>query len=175
MGAADETPPYENTTLVPVNGDNVPIQELYQWRVISEEEFERVLEYEVQGINPSISSLIPDRDFIRNADDFYEWWQVSPSTTTPAAGEGRYGYTWGNYKKLTKHSAGSDDNNAYYDQAWDAPVRLKKMFDNMKNAKYGFMSFEGIGTVSTTFTLPHAGWYQIEAAIISFAPPSHRA
>ena len=86
FGGGSETPPYNNTTKVLVNGDSLTIQELYQWGVISEEEFEQVLLSTVQGINPSISSLIPDRDFTRNADDFYDEWTVSPATTTPKTG-----------------------------------------------------------------------------------------
>lgn len=168
-GAGSEIPPYENETKVFVNGDSVMIKELYQWRIISEEEFEHVLEEEVEGINPSVSSLIPDRDFTRNADDFYDWWTVSPATTTAAEGEGRRGYTWGYIRSLTLHTKGSPSGNQYYPEAWDQPVRIKMQYDDIKNAKFGYMGFEGVGTVSTIFKIPRTGWYQIEANAISFS------
>ena len=167
-----ETLPTENNTEVEVNGDMVPIKELYQWRIISKDEFLSVLTEEVIGLNPSVSSLVPDRDFTRNSEDFYGNWVVSPSSTTPASGEGRYGYTWGNYIKKTNQQG------KYFNEAWDAPVRLKKAFQdtqNAKNAKYGFMSFEGRGTVSVTFKLPQPGWYQIESCAINFGPSDHKA
>ena len=174
-GAGNETAPYENDSLVLVNGDMVPIKELYQWRVISREEFERVLDEEIQGINPIISSLIPDRDFVRNADDFYGEWIVSPSSTTPAAGEGRYGYTWGltasNNNQAETSGSSPTERITVKNEAWDAPVRLKQTFNTMKEAKYGYMTFEGIGDVSVTFSLPHAGWYQVEASVVSFGNP----
>lgn len=175
QGSANETAPYENDSLVLVNGDMVPIRELYQWRVISREEFERVLDEEIQGINPSISSLIPDRDFVRNADDFYGEWVVSPASTTPASGEGRYGYTWGlvgvNNNQAETSGSSPKERTTVYNEAWDAPVRLKQTFGTMKDAKYGYMTFEGIGEVSVTFTLPHPGWYQVEASVVSFGNP----
>lgn len=166
-----EQSPWGNTTTVEVNGDQVKIDELYQWRIISEAEFEQVLEQEVQGINPSISSLIPDRDFTRNSNDFFPYWTTTAAnSTTPAEGEGRKGYSWGNWKKNT-----TQQNDRYLDEAWDSPVRLKKVFNDLKEAKFGFMSFEGIGSIHTTFELPHGGWYQIECRAISFAPSDHPA
>ena len=168
--SSDLTLPYKNEEKVLVNGDMVPIKELYQWRIISEDEFNSVLNEEVVGLNPSISSLVPDRDFMRNSNDFYPYWVVSPASTTPASGEGRYGYTWGNYQKNTNQK-----DNRYFEEAWDAPVRLKKAFQDIKKAKFGFMSFEGIGTVSVTFKLPLAGWYQIESCAVNFGPDNHNA
>ncbi len=57
-----------------VEGDSIAIKELYQWRLIPEEEFISVLNDDVVGINPSISSLVPDRDFPRNSDNFEGHW-----------------------------------------------------------------------------------------------------
>lgn len=165
-GDGGNVSPWGNTTKVLVNGDMVPIDELYQWRIISEEEFVRVLNEEVIGINPSISSLVPDRDFTRNSDEFFGVWTTTPSqSTTPAEGEGRYGYTYGEINKGDEQTK----NHKYNNEAWDSPVTLKKVFNNIKNAKFGFMSFEGVGTVSVEFTLPQPGWYQIEANAISFS------
>ena len=164
----NELSPVGNQTIVNVNGDDVTIDELYQWRVISEEEFIRVLNEDVIGINPSISSLVPDRDFTRNSDKFFGFWFVTPAaSTTPDANEGRYGYTWGNISNNSLQQK-------WNEEAWDAPVRLKKIFPTLKTSKYGFMSFEGKGTVHTTFELPQPGWYQIDAAAINFSTdPSH--
>ena len=125
-----------------------------------------MLSEEVIGINPSISSLVPDRDFTRNSDEFFGVWTTTPSqSTTPAEGEGRYGYTYGEINKGDEQTK----NHKYNNEAWDSPVTLKKVFNNIKNAKFGFMSFEGVGTVSVEFTLPQPGWYQIEANAISFS------
>ena len=168
----NEILPYENDTEVLVNGDMVPIKELYQWRIISKEEFLRILTEEVIGLNPSVSSLVPDRDFTRNSKDFDSFWVVSPTSTTPAQGEGRYGFTWGESER------NNNQKGKFFNEAWDAPVRLKKAFQdirNAKNAKFGFMSFEGIGTVSVTFKLPQPGWYQIEGCGINFGPSNHKA
>ena len=180
----NEASPRGNTTLVEVNGDMVSIDELYQWRIISEEEFRRVLTEEVVGINPSISSLVPDRDFTRNSDDFFGHWEVTPvNPVTPPTGEGRYGNTWGNCRKDKLQSTKevpdsiSTDPKVQYpyrwnDEAWDRPLMLKKVFNKIKESKLGFMSFEGIGTVSVTFEVPQPGWYQVEANAINFATDS---
>ena len=172
--------PVGNQTVKNVNGDTVTIDELYQWRIISEDEFIRVLNEEVIGINPSISSLVPDRDFTRNSDQFFGFWDVTPASTIPADGEGRYGYTWGIISKDNNNKDINNVNSKWNLEAWDAPVRLKKLFGNnneknkIKIAKYGFMSFEGIGTVHATFELPQPGWYQVDAAALNFSTdPSH--
>ncbi len=165
-----EMSPYGNQTKVTLdNGDQVTIDELYQWRFISEEEFIDVLNAQTVGINPSISSLVPDRDFTRNSQVFFPNWHVTPATTTPVTGEGRCGWTFGNCAYRTAQQK------YYPDEAWNAPVMLKKVWDNRGNAKYGFMSFEGIGTAEVTFKLPKAGWYQVEANAISFGPDDYSA
>lgn len=165
----NELSPVGNQTVENVNGDDVTIDELYQWRIISEEEFISVLNKDVIGINPSISSLVPDRDFTRNSRKFFGdgdyYWNVTPASTTPAGNEGRYGYTWGNISNNDKQAK-------FNNEAWDAPVRLKKIFGSLKTAKYGFMSFEGIGTVHASFELPQPGWYQVDAAAINFSTES---
>lgn len=150
-----------------VGGEMVEIDELYQWRLISEDEFIHVMTEETVGINPSISSLVPDRDFTRNAKDFFGFWETEAfNSTTPAAGEGRYGWTWGEVSFQTQQQK-------YYNESWDAPVMLKKVWNSFSDAKYGFMSFEGVGTASVTFDLPHPGWYEIDAVSASFGPTNH--
>ena len=84
------------------NGDEVEIQKLYQWRLISLKEFIEVLNTDGIGLNPSISSLIKDRDFTRNANDFYganDWTVDTLKSHTYGTGTERYTYTWGDYRK----------------------------------------------------------------------------
>ena len=176
-----------NTNKLPLeNGDSVEIQKLYQWRIISMEEFIDVLTQNEVGLNPSISSLIPDRDFTRNSLDFFDQDPIDPygqwfvSTlaghTYDMSTEGRrYAYTWANDTIGTNSIKGNlQSRKRYRDEAWNTPLRLKAVFDKVtsdstnyqsegkKNAKYGFLPFEGEGTVYTNFKAPKPGWYEIE-------------
>ena len=51
----------------------------------------------------------------------------------------------------------------------------KISFLERKNAKYGFMTFEGVGTVTTNFQAPKPGWYEIECAGFSMSQQDHDA
>ena len=164
----------------------------YQWRLISIDEFIDKLNSNGIGLNPSISSLIKDRDFTRNSNDFFgaNDWTVSPlAGHTYENGTKRYAYTWGDYQK----DKSLKNNNQQYrkpravNEPWDSPVRLKEVFDKWtstnendqaagkKNAKYGFMTFEGVGTVTTNFVAPKPGWYEIECAGFSMSEADHDA
>ncbi|MBR5686664.1 MAG: hypothetical protein IKX36_01745 [Prevotella sp.] len=192
------------------SGDEVEIQKLYQWRLISVDEFIRVLNEDGVGLNPSASSLVPDRDFTRNSDDFYEGndaydhWTISPlNGYTYATGTNRYTYTSADYQKKTQPNNNQWLNNQRsigsrtVNEAWDSPVMLKVVFDRkintikagtvddnvvadnqsdgMKNAKFGFLPFEGVGTISTNFLAPKPGWYQIECVGFSMSSEDHDA
>ena len=175
------------------NGDEIEIQKLYQWRVISLDEFIEELNDNGIGLNPSISSLIKDRDFTRNSNDFFgaNDWTVSPlSDYTYGTGTERYTYTWGDYQKdksLKNNNQQYISNRIVKTETWDSPVRLKEVFDKWtstsdgdqaagkKNAKYGFMIFEGVGTVTTNFVAPKPGWYEIECAGFSMSSEDHDA
>ncbi len=173
------------------NGDDVEIQKLYQWRLISLEEFIEVLNTDGIGLNPSISSLIKDRDFTRNANDFYgnhDWTVSTLSGHTYENGTKRYPYTWGDYRKgQSPLSKNNQQSRGLINEKWDSPVRLKEVFDKWtstndndqaagkKNAKYGFMIFEGVGTVTTNFQAPKPGWYEIECAGFSMSEQDHDA
>ena len=173
------------------NGDDVEIQKLYQWRLISLEEFIEVLNTDGIGLNPSISSLIKDRDFTRNANDFYgnhDWTVSTLSGHTYENGTKRYPYTWGDYRKgQSPLSKNNQQSRGLVNEKWDSPVRLKEVFDKWtstsdndqaagkKNAKYGFMIFEGVGTVTTNFQAPKPGWYEIECAGFSMSEQDHDA
>lgn len=201
----------ENGKAMLENGDEVEIQKLYQWRLIPIQDFIEVLNDDGMGLNPSISSLIPDRDFTRNSDDFfdgndaYDHWVVSPLSNndyTYAEGSIRYTYTSADYMKGNT----TDNNNQWYNnqrsigsrvvnETWDSPVKLKVVFDRrintatandennvrdnqsegMKNAKFGFLSFEGVGTISTNFEAPKPGWYEIECVGFSMSSEDHDA
>ena len=179
------------------NGDEVEIQKLYQWRLISLKEFIEVLNTTGMGLNPSISSLIKDRDFTRNANDFYgaNDWTVStlaghsygPYNNSDKTTK-RYAYTWGDYRKGQSNlNNNNQQSRGFINEPWDTPVRLKEVFDKTtststndqasgkKNAKYGFMIFEGVGTVTTNFVAPNPGWYEIECAGFSMSENDHDA
>ena len=167
-------PVIDNDSIVTLqNGNKVEIQKLYQWRIISQEEYLTMLNSETAGLNPSISSLIPDRDFTRNSNDFYDYWKAdSISDSYAYSTDKRYTYTFGNYKKkdnTNKHNQQSRSPRLI-NEPWNNPVMLKVEFDgsgksneeNKKNAKFGFMLFEGIGYATTNVWVPKAGWYAIE-------------
>ena len=148
-----------NKTTYTVNGEQVTLGELYQWRLISEEEFIQVLNDIIIKINPSVSSLIPDRDFCRNSEVFNESWVMEGETEGSI---GRLGYTWGLYDGKNRQAT------YYNNEAWNKPLRLKGQFGDpsngtgMKNSKYGFLSFEGIGRTYAEFEVPRQGWYEVQ-------------
>ena len=174
------------------NGDEIEIQKLYQWRIISIDEFVEVLTQNSVGLNPSISSLIKDRDFTRNANDFFgeNDWTVSTLSNYNYGSPKRYTYTWGDYRTgqspLNKNNQQSR-NPRYINEPWNSPVRLKECFDKVtststddqasgkKNAKFGFLSFEGVGTITTNFEAPKPGWYQIECVGFTMSSTNHDA
>ena len=144
-----------------VDGDMITLDELYQWRVVSEEEFIEALYDEEVGLNPSISIFVPDRDFTRNAENFNTNWVMENKEGVDYTGR-RYGYTYGVYKDKKTYNSGYYDN-----EAWNKPVRLKNVFDGdlaygWENAKNGFLTFEGIGRTYASFQVPKAGWYQVQ-------------
>jgi len=187
----------ENGKAMLENGDLVDIQKLYQWRLISIKEFIDKLNSNGIGLNPSISSLIKDRDFTRNANDFFgdHDWTVSTLTNhtygpynTNNKTTKRYAYTWGDYRKDYSLSQNNQQSRGFIAEPWDSPVRLKEVFDKWtsststndqaagkKNAKYGYMIFEGVGTVTSNFTVTLPGWYEIECAGFSMSENGHDA
>ena len=166
--------PVGNMEKKEVDGDMIAIDELYKWRVVSEEEFIAALSKEEVGLNPSISIFVPDRDFTRNANNFDTNWVMEEKPDGDYSETGRLGYTFGVY--LDKKNQKQYNNNSIYyrNEAWNKPIRLKNVFDNSsasggpnlaygwENAKNGFLSFEGVGRTYTTFTVPKPGWYQIQ-------------
>lgn len=144
-----------------VNGEMITLDELYQWRVVSEEQFFEVLSEEVTGLNPSIAALIPDRDFTRNANDFDKNWKMERNDDGDYSEKGRWGFTFG---RLENNAA---QNPTYPHKAWNEPIRLKNVFEGSANygwtnARYGFLSFEGVGRTYTEFEVPQPGWYMVQ-------------
>lgn len=158
-----------------VNGDMITLDELYQWRLVSEDEFINMLDKEDIGLNPSVSIFINDRDFTRNSLVFSEW-LVEEKADADYTVTNRYGYTYGS----SKGNSSEIRQQMYNDnEAWNKPIRLKHvfegndwvMYDNdpnvtvkygWKNAKYGFLTFEGQGRTYTEVEVPRAGWYLVQ-------------
>lgn len=163
------------------NGDEVELQKLYQWRLVSIEEFLRVLNSDEAGLNPSVSALIPDRDFTRNAIDFFSenpnhGWTICrlANHTYKDGDDKRYPYTWGNYKMGSDVNSNKQRSRELLEESWDSPVRLKAVFDaditqerGKKDAKYGFMEFEGVGYIYSNFKVTKPGWYEITSIAIN--------
>lgn len=162
------------------NGDEVELQKLYQWRLVSIEEFLRELNSDKAGLNPSVSALIPDRDFSRNAIDFFSenpnnGWAICRSANHiyEDGVKKRWPYTWGNYKMGSSVEYNKQRSRGLQNQSWDSPVRLKAVFDTdisqergKKDAKYGFMEFEGVGYIYSNFQVTKPGWYEITTIAI---------
>lgn len=129
-----------------------------------------------------------DYSFFNNDDG----WNVKrfSGTTYSGSGSGRYLYTWG---FVSGQSAGAvrqtqqEANNGSLTiagQSYMEPVRLKAQFDDgdhnangttatgkgqkdgfdgKADAKFGFLEFEGVGTVSTYIKAPASGVYRVSA------------
>ncbi len=154
--------PQNDTSKKDVNGEEIALNELYQWRVVSLEQFYEVLGEEVTGLNPSIAALILDRDFTRNANDFDTNWVMEEKADADYSQKGRWGYTFGRYLNNAEQNSAT-----YPNEAWNKPIRLKNVFEGdlaygWKNAKYGFLTFEGVGRTYTEFEVPQPGWYMVQ-------------
>lgn len=157
-----------------VYGDMITLDELYQWRLVSEEEFIGMLDNEDIGLNPSVSIFISDRDFTRNSQVFSDSWKVENKSDADYSVKNRLGYTYG-----SSGNTATKQNTYNNNKPWNEPIRLKHVFnnDNMvtyeddpnvkvqyrwKNAKYGFLTFEGVGRTYTEVVVPRPGWYLVQ-------------
>lgn len=173
-------------------GTTVAAKELYQWRIVTLEQFEaQVLGNSAEaygGLSANVSYRITDQDFSRNIVAFFNGenppsgtsdlqWEAGWNVTSNATGSnGRYKYTWGwvnDPKQFNNQESNQCDHlnsgSRYVNnQAWDYPVRLKEQFVHdgtgwqKKDCKNGFLSFEGTGTVSSWITAPATGYYQVK-------------
>ena len=170
-GKTAETDKYE------VNGEKITLDELYQWRLVDEDEFRSMLDNEDIGLNPSVSIFITDRDFTRNSQVFNDAWMLYDKSNGTNY---RLGFTYGS----SGNGNGSSKQNLYNNQKWDKAIRLKHVFDGKnsndeefvnyddnssakvtygwKNAKYGFLTFEGVGRTYTEVEVPRPGWYLVQ-------------
>ena len=147
----------------------IPLNELYQWRLVPEEEFLRMLDNEDIGLNPSVSVQIYDRDFTRNAEQFSTKWITQDKSGVNYNELGRYGFTFGSTGN--KYAPQQEEFNS---DAWNKPLRLKNVFEKpeagqaekyrygLANGKYGFLTFEGVGRTYTEVEVPRAGWYLVQ-------------
>ena len=166
--------PRGDLTKYEVNGDMITLDELYQWRLVDEAEFRSMLDNEDIGLNPSVSIFINDRDFTRNSQVFSDSWLVEDKAGEDYNVYNRYGYTYGSTDNSVDKQKELNDG-----EAWNKPIRLKHVFDasNMvqyeddpnvtvkygwKNAKYGFLTFEGVGRTYTEVEVPRPGWYLVQ-------------
>ncbi len=164
--------PRGKTKKYAVNGDSITLDELYQWRLVDEDEFRRMLKYEDIGLNPSVSIFITDRDFTRNSQVFNNSWLVEEKASADYSVKHRLGYTYGS----SDNSNGKTKQKLYNNnEAWNKPIRLKHVFDGehlsdgtekarygWKNAKFGFLTFEGVGRTYTEVKVPEPGWYLVQ-------------
>lgn len=153
--------PQNITTKYEVNGDMIALNELYQWRLVSEEEFLSELDNDEIGLNPSVSVLINDRDFTRNATNFKDYWKMQNKSGANYSEKGRLGYTYGTLNKTGKQTEYNPKD------AWNKPLRLKVYFEKdnkygWENAKNGFLFFEGVGRTYTEVVVPSPGWYLVQ-------------
>ena len=164
--------PQNDMTKKEVDGDMVTIDELYQWRLVDEDEFKRMLDNEAIGLNPSVSIFITDRDFTRNSQVFNDSWLVEEKTGADYSVKHRLGFTYGSSNNNNGKTKQKELNN---NEAWNKPIRLKHVFDGehlsdgtlkaqygWKNAKYGFLTFEGVGRTYTEVEVPRPGWYLVQ-------------
>lgn len=158
-----------------VYGDMITLDELYQWRLVPEDEFINMLDNEEIGLNPSVSVFIKDRDFTRNSQEFSQSWLVEEKNGVDYSEYNRLGYTFGSIDNTVNQQTKFND-----DKPWNEPIRVKHIFngngtvnydDNKpgvivnygwKNAKYGFLTFEGVGRTYTEVKVPRAGWYLVQ-------------
>ncbi|MBQ5971271.1 MAG: hypothetical protein IJL45_02550 [Prevotella sp.] len=173
--ASDEGLPEGTTTVergmeteVPIfNVDTkVKLKELYQWRIVTKDQLlASMTNTDVNdGLATNLTYLIFDRGFERNDWSFFDYW--TPNTfsdvTYTSSGEGRYKYTWGyltgNASSKTNNQSGT---RTVTGQNYMYPVRLKSQWDSKSDAKFGYLEFEGVGTVSTYIEAPADGVYEI--------------
>ena len=143
------------------NDTFVPLNDLYKWRIVTEEEFMATLNMTDfgDGLSTNLTWMITDRGFERSDNTFFDGnigWKTGRVSGVTYGSNGRYGQTWGFV------SQGSNQQGRTYNgEPWNAPVRLTTEWVHKENAKYGFMEFEGAGTASTYITAPVAGVYRI--------------
>lgn len=172
-----------------VNSGHQSVDSLnYQWRFVTKAQLEAALNNESAeaygGLNYNINYLINDPYLDRNRNDEFALWTVTSQSTgsTDIANHSqddnyfRYDWYWNDVDRANdseyqsyvnidnasgpKYSA--TDGRIFFDAPWDKARFRKPTFDTFENGSYSYGLFEGIGTVSQTFTAPVEGWYEVE-------------
>ncbi|MBR3010356.1 MAG: hypothetical protein IKH91_06015 [Prevotella sp.] len=134
----------------------VKLKKLYQWRIVTKAEvLARLATGDIgDGLSTNLTYLINDRGFERNDWSFFNTtngWVENRFSDGSYSTTGRYKYTWGytGEETATGGSKTQHKTNSTVDEPWNRPLRLKTQWDSKEEAKYGYMLFEGLGTVST--------------------------
>ncbi len=189
------TPATYSTTMVPIfNADTkVSIDDLYKWRVVTKDQLLATMNQSDigDGLSTNLTYLINDRGFERNDFSFFntdDGWVANKFTdvTYTTNREGRYRYTWG-YRdgngETSDRTNNQSGNRNVTGENYMAPVRLKAQFDNKYGdgyegkieAKFGYLEFEGVGTVSTYITAPTNGTGVYRISAYGFCQGDHPA
>lgn len=175
---------YAETKVKIFNEDTeVSIDDLYKWRIVTKAQLLATMNSSDigDGLSTNLTYLINDRGFERNDFSFFNsdyGWVANRFTNDiyTTSGEGRYCYTWG-YRagngETSERTNNQSGTRTVSGENYMAPVRLKAQFDDKYgdgfsgkvDAKFGYLEFEGVGTVSTYINIPEngAGVYRISA------------
>lgn len=124
----------------------------YQWRLITVNQLKEALDakdYAIfGGLTPNISYMLSDPFFDRNRSNEFAAWTTTSNTTSGSS----YRYNWFGSSPTT--------------DAWNKAVINKSTAYNGLNTadygQYGFLLFEGAGTVSQSITAPDDGTYKVQ-------------
>ncbi|MBR5350090.1 MAG: hypothetical protein IK124_02515 [Prevotella sp.] len=148
-GMDDEVPIFNVDT-------KIKLKKLYQWRIVTKEEvLARLATGDIgDGLSTNLTYLINDRGFERNDWSFFDTtngWVEKRFSGSNYNTTGRYKYTWGftGTQTSTGGSKTQHRTQTVVSEPWNKPLRLKSQWDSKVDAKFGFLEFEGLGTVST--------------------------
>lgn len=142
----------------------IKLKKLYQWRIVTKEQLLATLTNGdvSSGLSTNLTYLINDRGFERNDWSFFnttDGWVENRLSGGDYSTTGRWTYTWG-YTGTQTTTGGSKTQHRVPDRVandpWNKPLRLKAQWDSKSDAKYGYLEFEGLGTVSTKITVSSA-------------------
>ena len=171
--AEKEGLPAGTTTVSRSMDDEVPIfnvdtkvqlKKLYQWRLVTKQEvLARLATGDIgDGLSSNLTYLINDRGFERNDWSFFNTtngWVENRLSGGNYNTTGRYKYTWGYTGEQTSPTSGSltqHRTQTTVSEPWNRPLRLKSQWDDKADAKFGYLEFEGLGTVSTKINVSSA-------------------
>lgn len=135
----------------------VQLKKLYQWRLVTKQEvLDRLATGDIgDGLSSNLTYLVSDRGFERNDWSFFNTtngWVENRLSGGDYNTSGRYKYTWGFTGEQTSSTSGSltqHKTDSRVNEPWNKPLRLKSQWNDKADAKFGYLEFEGLGTVST--------------------------